>query len=515
MLSRLSFLLGCLVTLSSFPSSVALNIWAQQFCAFNASRTGVASEWPRCLWNEKMAWLQDSLGGTNLPLTWESLLVLGIVFTIVNKIPWGATCGLLGRLCCKKQEHRKCLEHMQSFHSHAAHSESAEHVESFAVPQEEHEAHFHRLNSEAESIPDSDHDHEVFQDQAAAHIADDPVVSLSPETSTTPFREPSPPQHTHETSGDLHEAQPEQPVDAHSPRDLEATPSVGFASEVITPLPSYVIVGLDAVPGAGKSTLASALMEKLEEAGYVPHICFEDVESDGWADMLKLYYRDSPSYDLLVQVLFQIKRFLDLQRIEPMLRASTYDHPEYADRRHVIIVDRTPYGNMAIDATCRQRIRKDPRMREWWSTVNKVVSAMTNKEDRVFDMVYHLQVSPDEVMKRIVRRGREFEQNTLTSKVIEKQNKKLTQILGFFRMNPDTNAEGPGVPAIDPHVNVTESPLNASVQEMCDDLMGNIEDLFRMIEDDMNRSQSPKSPIPKEITVHEEAYQMQETSTME
>jgi deoxyadenosine/deoxycytidine kinase len=150
----------------------------------------------------------------------------------------------------------------------------------------------------------------------------------------------------------------------------------------------WSMIVIDGVVGAGKSTLMNILAE---ERGYIPYA--EPVMNN---PILDKFYHNRERYSFPLQIFFLNERF---------------KHIKLASQQEKAVLDRSIYGDIIF-----AKMLKDN-------------GEMTEEEFQIYLGLFHnmieyckppklmvyLEISPEEAMKRIAKRGRPFEQ------VVEKE----------------------------------------------------------------------------------------------
>ncbi|TDT52079.1 deoxynucleoside kinase [Fonticella tunisiensis] len=144
---------------------------------------------------------------------------------------------------------------------------------------------------------------------------------------------------------------------------------------------------IDGVVGVGKTTL----MKIMEERGYIP---FEEPVYNN--PILEKFYYDRVRYSFPLQIFFLNKRF---------------KHIKEASLVHNAVMDRSIYGDVIFAKMLQQ---SGEMSREEFDLYLELFENMIEHCKPPKLMVY-LEISVDEAMKRIQKRGREYE------KVVERE----------------------------------------------------------------------------------------------
>ncbi|WEG11021.1 deoxynucleoside kinase [Pullulanibacillus sp. KACC 23026] len=146
---------------------------------------------------------------------------------------------------------------------------------------------------------------------------------------------------------------------------------------------NYRMIAIDGVVGVGKTTLMAILTDA---KGYVPYI--EPVVNN---PILDKFYHDRERYSFPLQVFFLNERFKNIKS------ASTHEKA---------VLDRSIYGDLIFAKLLRDS--GDMSEEEFQIYLDLFHNMIEHCKPPAL-MIY-LEISPEEAMKRIEKRGRDYEQ---------------------------------------------------------------------------------------------------------
>ncbi|MFT8556657.1 deoxynucleoside kinase [Liquorilactobacillus hordei] len=149
------------------------------------------------------------------------------------------------------------------------------------------------------------------------------------------------------------------------------------------------VIVLSGTIGAGKSSLTGMLAKKLETTAF-----YESVDDN---EVLPLFYSDPKKYAFLLQIYFLNKRFASI-------KAALKDENN--------ILDRSIYEDSLLFHLNADLGRANQKEVDVYDELLSNMLERISKSDikTAPDLLVHIRVSFDTMMKRIVKRGREYEQ---------------------------------------------------------------------------------------------------------
>ncbi|MFT9003158.1 MAG: deoxynucleoside kinase [Liquorilactobacillus hordei] len=149
------------------------------------------------------------------------------------------------------------------------------------------------------------------------------------------------------------------------------------------------VIVLSGTIGAGKSSLTGMLAKKLETTAF-----YESVNDN---EVLPLFYSDPKKYAFLLQIYFLNKRFASI-------KAALKDENN--------ILDRSIYEDSLLFHLNADLGRANQKEVDVYDELLSNMLERISKSDikTAPDLLVHIRVSFDTMMKRIVKRGREYEQ---------------------------------------------------------------------------------------------------------
>ncbi|KRN09376.1 deoxynucleoside kinase [Liquorilactobacillus mali] len=149
------------------------------------------------------------------------------------------------------------------------------------------------------------------------------------------------------------------------------------------------VIVLSGTIGAGKSSLTGMLAEKLGTTAF-----YESVDDN---EVLPLFYSDPKKYAFLLQIYFLNKRFASI-------KAALKDDNN--------ILDRSIYEDSLLFHLNADLGRANQKEVDVYDELLDNMLERISKSDinTAPDLLVHIRVSFDTMMKRIVKRGREYEQ---------------------------------------------------------------------------------------------------------
>ncbi len=158
----------------------------------------------------------------------------------------------------------------------------------------------------------------------------------------------------------------------------------------------YVVVSVEGIIGAGKTTFINMLSKCLGKMGYRVTIVKEPVDRWEKSGILKLFYENPKRWAYH----FQTKAFHD--RIVENINA----HEKYGDSTDIFILERSPYtDNLFMDVLWDDGIITELEYndyKDWWSLWSKVMPYTIN-------MIVFLRPNLDVCMARCKERSRNGE----------------------------------------------------------------------------------------------------------
>jgi deoxyadenosine/deoxycytidine kinase len=219
---------------------------------------------------------------------------------------------------------------------------------------------------------------------------------------------------------------------AASPKAAAASPSAKPAAggsdskETTSPedaaraanMPIILLLGIDGLTGAGKSTLCRELKTRVIREGYTPHILYEDISGKVFQDLLHAASEKPERFEAIKQAVFIGNR---TRRV-----AETLEHIQGNAKPgsvHVIVVDRTWFGDM----TMAKAANLDEVSAAALSQLTKDLAYFQYS----FSFVYCIRKHTKTIAAQIKERGRVFEQgrNGLTHKKLHAQTEAYRDIV--------------------------------------------------------------------------------------
>ena len=204
---------------------------------------------------------------------------------------------------------------------------------------------------------------------------------------------------------------------------MEAAVAAAGAAEEQEQMDGKIVLGtmdrlyiaISGLIGAGKSTLCRSLAEHLNLDDY-----YEPVEQN---EYLEQFYKDQKSFAFPMQIYLLNKRIAQQQRIAWSERGVVQDRSIYEDR-----------------VFCRWLVRSGAMTEQDYRTYNELVKNVSNTM-RSPSIIVHLDVSPEESLRRIRARGRECESGitleylTMLHEEYQKFIREISKVIPVFRVD--------------------------------------------------------------------------------
>jgi deoxyadenosine/deoxycytidine kinase len=168
------------------------------------------------------------------------------------------------------------------------------------------------------------------------------------------------------------------------------------------------MIVIDGVVGAGKSTLMSILAE---EKGYIPYE--EPVVNN---PILDKFYGNRERYSFPLQIFFLNERFKLIKR---------------ASQQEKAVLDRSIYGDIIFAKMLRDnREMTEEEFRIYLDLFRNMIEYCQPPK-----LMIYLEISPEEAMKRIAKRGRPYEQ-TVEKEYWIKLNQNYREYFEQYQFSP-------------------------------------------------------------------------------